>query len=98
MRRGRGFNLENVVRHLSRRDTSLGWMFSSHGVPFKASANRRGKNLAITITQGYKKQRVRRSHNEAIVIDVGGLGNEDRPTCSKLKRDEDHLQVYVDKT
>ena len=52
MHLGGRFNLENVVRHLSGRDTPLRWMFASHGIPLKASADRRGKNLAITITQG----------------------------------------------
>ena len=41
VRQGRRFNFEDVVRHLSGRDTSLGWMYASHGVPLKASADRR---------------------------------------------------------
>ena len=41
--------LKNVVRHLPGRDASLRRMYT-HGVPLKASANRRGENLAITIT------------------------------------------------
>ena len=49
MRQGGRFNFEDVVRHLSGRDTSLGWMYASHGAPLKSSENRRGKNLAITI-------------------------------------------------
>ena len=48
---GRRFNFEDVVRHLPGRDASLRWMYTSHGVPLKASANRRGENLALTITR-----------------------------------------------
>ena len=40
-------------------------------VPVKASANRSSENLAIKITQFW------RSHNKAIVVDIGELGNED---------------------
>ena len=46
--KGSRFNLEEVVNHLLGRDASLRWMYTSHGVPLKASANRRGENLAIT--------------------------------------------------
>ena len=52
MRPSRRFNLKDVVRHLPVRDASLRWMYTSHGVPLKASTDRRGKNLTITITQG----------------------------------------------
>ena len=50
MRQGSRLNLEDVVRHLPGRDASLRRMYTSHGVPLKASANRSGENLAITIT------------------------------------------------
>ena len=50
MRQGSRSNLKDVVRHLPGRDASLRWMYTSYGVPLKASANRRGENLAITIT------------------------------------------------
>ena len=50
MRRGNRFNLEDVLSHLRGRDASLRWMDTSHGVPLKDSANRRGEILAITIT------------------------------------------------
>ena len=45
------FNLRDVVSHLPGRDASLRLMYASHGVPLKASTDRRGKNLALTITQ-----------------------------------------------
>ena len=54
MRQGSRFNLKDVVRHLPGRDASLRWMHTSHGVPVKASANRRGENLAITIAQSQR--------------------------------------------
>ena len=44
MRQGSRFNLEDVVRHLFGRDASLRWMYTSLGVPLKASANRRGES------------------------------------------------------
>ena len=46
---GSRFNLEDVIHHLPGRDASLRWMKTSHCVPLKASANRCGKNLAITL-------------------------------------------------
>ena len=45
-------HLDDVIRHSSGRDTSLRCMCTSHRVPLKVSADRRGKNLLITITQG----------------------------------------------
>ena len=76
MRQSRRFNLKDVVRHLHGRDASLRWMYTSHGVPLKESADRRGKNLTITITQGQRSQCIRRSHDETIVVDVGRVGEE----------------------
>ena len=63
-------------------------MYASHGVPVKASPNRRGENLAITITQCQRTQCVQRSHDEAIVVDVGGLGNENSSARSELYRNK----------
>ena len=48
---GNRFNFEDVVCHLPGRDAPLRRMYTSHGVPLKASANRRGENLAITVAQ-----------------------------------------------
>ena len=50
MGQSNSLDLENVVRHLHGRDTSLRWMFSPHGIPLKASTNRCGENIAIAIT------------------------------------------------
>ena len=46
-----GFNLKNVVRHLPGGDTSLRRMYTSHGVPMKATTDGRSKKFAITIAQ-----------------------------------------------
>ena len=51
MYQGSCFNLENVIRQLSRTGTSVRWMYASHSAPLKASANRRGENLAVAIKQ-----------------------------------------------
>ena len=48
---GSSLDLENVIRHLPDRDTFLGTMYTSHGVPVKASANCCGEYLAIAIAQ-----------------------------------------------
>ena len=45
-------------------------MYTSHGIPLKASANCRGENLALAITQRPRTQCLWRSHNTATVIDV----------------------------
>ena len=51
MSKGSSLDLEDVVRHWTGRDTSLGRMYSSHGVPVKASTYCCGENLAVTIAQ-----------------------------------------------
>ena len=60
MLQGSRFHLEDVVRHLVGRDASLRWMKTSHGLPVKASADRRLENLAITIAQCQLSTDVRR--------------------------------------
>ena len=69
-------HLEDVVSHLRGRDSSLRWMDTSHDVPLKDSANRRGENLAITITVSMDVVPPAILQT-AIVVDVGGFGNED---------------------
>ena len=60
-------------------------MYTSHGVPLKASANCRGEDLAVAITQRQRTWCLRRSHNTAIVIDIGGFGNEHSSAPDKLR-------------
>ena len=55
LRQGTRLILKNVIRHLPGRGTSLSWTYTSSGVPVKASANRCGENLTITITQCHKR-------------------------------------------
>ena len=65
----------------------------------KDSANRRGENLAITITKRQRTQCVGRFHNKPIVVDIGGLGNENISTHRKLRRDSatlKHMFVRVE--
>ena len=61
-------------------------MYTSHGVPVKASANRCGENLAITVVQCQRVQRVQRPHNPAVVVDIGGFGDESSSARGKLHR------------
>ena len=56
---GNSLDLENGIRHLSGRDTSPRWMHTSHGVRLEASANRRGENVAVAITQFQRTQYLR---------------------------------------
>ena len=69
----------------------MGWMCASHGIPLKASADRRAKNLAISIKQGQRFRRVRRSHCEAVVNDIRKFENKNRTATERS-----HLQLYVD--
>ena len=86
MRQGGRFNLKRCypsfawMRYISEMDVY------THGVSMKASANRRCENLAITVTQRQRTQCVRPSH-KAIVVHIGGLGNENGSTRSKQCRD-----------
>ena len=59
MRQGGRFHLEDVVCHLSGRDTSLSRVETPHGVPMQAKAARRGDDLAVTIPLGQWTQCIR---------------------------------------
>ena len=65
---------------------------SSHGVPLKASANHHSENLAVAITQRQRTQCLRRSHNTAIVIDIGGFGNKHSSVSRQTAPELGHLQ------
>ena len=54
MGEGSSLDLENVICHLSGRDTPLRGVYASHGVPVKASTNCSGEYLSIEIA---KRQR-----------------------------------------
>ena len=56
MCQGGSFNLEDVVRHLSGRDTSLGRVDTPYGVPMQAKADCRGDDLAVAVAQGQRAQ------------------------------------------
>ena len=51
MGKGSCLHLENVFRHLSRRDVSLQGMYASHGEQLEASTKSCGEKLAIAIAQ-----------------------------------------------
>ena len=71
-------------------------MYASLGEPMKASANRRGENLAITIALCQRKWSVRRSHNTAVVMDIGRFGDEHGAACSELRRNTfEHILLYA---
>ena len=55
MRQGGRFHLEGVIRHLSVK-TSLGRVDTPSGAPMQAKADRRGDDLAVTVTQGQRAQ------------------------------------------
>ena len=50
MRQGGRFHLEDVVCHLSGRDTSLSWVDTPHQIPMQAKAGIRGDDLAVGST------------------------------------------------
>ena len=52
----------------------------------ESTPGRRGENLALTIAQCQWTWCVWRSHDEAVVVDIGGLGNENSSARSKLCR------------
>ena len=95
MHQGSRFNLEDVVRHLLGRDASSGWMYTSRGVPLKASADRRGENLAVTKTKCQRTNCVQRSHIKADVVDIGGLGNEKHFYPRQIAPEFSHPQSHV---
>ena len=51
MDKGSILELENVIRHLSRRDASLRGMYALMGVPVEASTNSCCEKLANAIAQ-----------------------------------------------
>ena len=59
MRHSGPFHLEEVTRHLSGRGTSLGRVNTPNGTPMQAQADRRGDDLAVTVTRGQRAQRIR---------------------------------------
>ena len=84
------------VSHLPGRFASPRWIDTSPDVPVNASVNRRGNNFAITITKCHRTMCIQRSHDETIVVDIGGHGNENGSTRGKLCRDSDTLkQMFV---
>ena len=53
------FHLEDVVNNFSGRDASLSQVDTPNGVPMLAEADRRGDDLAVTVTQGQQAQSIR---------------------------------------
>ena len=84
MSQGRGLDLKKGVRHLPGGDASLRGTYASHGVPMEDSTDGRSKKFAIAIAQCQRAKSVWRSNDPSIVIDVRGLGDENRPTLSKM--------------
>ena len=74
MSQGGRLHLEDVISHLSGRNASLRRAETPDGVPMQTEADRRGDDLAVTVTQGERAQGTRCSHNETLSSTVEDLG------------------------
>ena len=56
MSQGVRFHLEHVISHLCGKNATLSRVNTPNGIPLQAEADRRGYDLAVTVTQGQRAQ------------------------------------------